>query len=401
MRATTAAAITVMALFASGVAAKPEPASEAWRRIESAARGQKVYFNAWAGDAAINQYIDWAAQEVARRHGVTLVHVKVADISVAVARVLAERGAGRTAGGSVDLLWINGENFASLKSAGRLYGPWAEQVPNADLLDRRDPTLSVDFTVPTGGYELPWGGARFTLFYDAVALRGAAPGDPRALLEWIGAHPGRFTYPQPPDFVGTSFLKQLLLLLAASPERLRTPVANDFDAVTQPLWSWLDRAHPQLWRSGQLFPRSAPEQRRLLGDGEVDWMLSFNPAEADRAIRQGELPESIRGLHFRGGALSNSHFLAIPFNASAREGAMVVANFLLSAEAQARKADDAVWGDPTVLALDRVSAEQRRLFQSASRSPAKPPPHASVLMEPHPSWTPALERAWAKRYGAQ
>lgn len=192
MRATTAA-IAVMALFATGVAAKAEPASEAWRRVESAARGQKVYFNAWAGDAAINQYIDWAAQEVARRHGVTLVHAEVADISVAVARVLAERDAGRTAGGSVDLLWINGENFASLKSAGLLYGPWAEQVPNADLLDRRDPTLSVDFTVPTGGYELPWGGARFTLFYDAVALGGAAPGDPRALLGWIGAHPGRFT----------------------------------------------------------------------------------------------------------------------------------------------------------------------------------------------------------------
>jgi putative thiamine transport system substrate-binding protein len=400
MRATTAAAIAVTALFASGVAAKPE-AAEAWRRIESAARGQKVYFNAWAGDAAINQYIDWAAHEVARRYGVTLVHVKVADVSVAVARILAERDAGRTADGSVDLLWINGENFSSLKSAGLLYGPWAEEVPNADLLDHSDPTLSVDFTIPTGGYELPWGGARFTLFYDAVALRGAAPDDPRALLGWIGAHPGRFTYPQPPDFIGTSFLKQLLLLLAASPERLRTPVADDFDEVTQPLWTWLDQAQPHLWRSGRLFPRSAPEQRRLLGDGEIDWMLSFNPAEAARAIRQGELPESIRGLQFRGGALSNSHFLAIPFNASAREGAMVVANFLLSAQSQARKADDAVWGDPTVLDLDRVSAEQRRLFQSASRSPAKPPPHASVLMEPHPSWTPALERAWAKRYGAQ
>jgi putative thiamine transport system substrate-binding protein len=400
-RATTAAAIAVAALFASGLAAKPDPASEAWRRVESAARGQKVYFNAWAGDAAINQYIDWAAQEVERRHGVTVVHVKVADISAAVARILAERGAGRTVKGSVDLLWINGENFASLKSAGLLYGPWAEEVPNADLLDRSDPTLSVDFTIPTGGYELPWGGARFTLFYDAAAVRGVAPGDPRALLAWIGAHPGRFTYPQPPDFIGTSFLKQLLLLLTASPQRLRTPVAEDFDVVTQPLWTWLDRAHPHLWRSGQLFPRSAPEQRRLLGDGEIDWMLSFNPAEAARAIRQGELPESIRGLQFRAGALSNSHFLAIPFNASAREGALVVANFLISAEAQARKADDAVWGDPTVLDLDRVSAEERRRFRSANRSPAKPLAHAPALMEPHPSWTSALERAWAKRYGAQ
>lgn len=401
-RAAMASAIAVLAAaFAGDLAAQTEPASDAWHRIESTARGQKVYFNAWAGDAAINRYVAWAAKEVERRHGVSIVHVKVADISEAVARILAERAAGRTADGSVDLIWINGENFASLKSAGLLYGPWAKEVPNADLLDHSDPTLSFDFTIPTEGYELPWGGARFTLFYDAVALHGAAPGDPRALLEWIGAHPGRFTYPQPPDFIGTSFLKQLLLLLAASPERLQTPVAEDFDAVTRPLWTWLDRAHPRLWRSGRLFPRSASEQRRLLGDGEIDWTLSFNPAEAARAIRQGELPESVRGVHFHRGALSNSHFLAIPFNASAKEGAMVVANFLISAEAQARKADDAVWGDPTVLALDRLSADERRLFRLANRSPATPPGHAPVLMEPHPSWTPALERAWAKRYGAQ
>lgn len=400
MVAAKAIAIVAVAL-PSASHAQAQTVSDAWQRIEKTARGQTVYFNAWAGDAAINRYVAWAAQQMQRRYGVALVHVRVADTSEAVARILAERAAGRVADGSVDLIWINGENFASLKSAGLLYGPWAEQVPNADLLDRSDPTLTVDFTIPTEGYELPWGGARFTLFYDAAALHGAAPGDPRALLEWIGAHPGRFTYPQPPDFIGTSFLKQLLLLLAVSPERLRTPVAEDFDAVTRPLWTWLDQAHPRLWRSGRLFPRSATEQRRLLGDGEIDWTLSFNPAEAARAIRQGDLPESVRGVHFHGGALSNSHFLAIPFNASAREGAMVVANFLISAEAQARKADDAVWGDPTVLALDRMSADERRLFRSANRSSARPLADAPALMEPHPSWTPALERAWAERYGAQ
>jgi putative thiamine transport system substrate-binding protein len=54
-----------------------------------AARGQTVYFNAWGGAREINDYIAWAGEEVQRRYGVTLVHVKLTDTSEAVARVVA------------------------------------------------------------------------------------------------------------------------------------------------------------------------------------------------------------------------------------------------------------------------------------------------------------------------
>ena len=55
-----------------------------------------------------------------------------------------------------------------------------------------------------------------------------------------------------------------------------------------------------------------------------------------------------------GGTIGNTHFVAIPYNSSAKEGAQVVANFLLSPEAQARKLDPTVWGDPTVLGLSLI-----------------------------------------------
>lgn len=388
----------LLALAAFGQSAGAAQGAANWAEVEKAARGQTVYFNAWAGDSAINRYVAWAGAEVQRRYGVKLVLVKVTDIAETVTRIQAEKAAGRTTGGSVDLMWINGENFASLKAAGLLYGPWVDSLPNARLLDASDPTQRTDFTLPTAGLEMPWGGARFTLFYDSDALKSSPPQDPLSLLAWIRAHPGRFTYPQPPDFIGSSFLKQLLLLLAADPSRLQQPVAADFDAVTRPLWAWLDAAHPLLWRSGRVFPRGLPEQRRLFGDGEVDWLLAFNPSEGARAVRARELPASVRGMHFAQGALGNSHFLGIPFNASATAGARVVANFLLSPEAQARKADPAHWGDPTVLSMTTLRPAERALFDRGANDAAWPSP-VPLLPEPHPSWTPALERAWSVRYG--
>jgi putative thiamine transport system substrate-binding protein len=369
-----------------------------WQRVEAEARGQAVYFNAWGGDAAINRYVAWAAAEVQRRYAVDLVHVKVADIAEAVTRLLAERAAGRERGGSIDLLWLNGENFASLKAAGLLWGPWVQALPHAALIDTTgNPTTTIDMTLPVAGFEMPWGSARFTVFYNSARVVDP-PRTPQALAAWVTQYPGRFTYPQPPAFIGTSFLKQLLLLLVADPLPFAIPPAADAEAITAPLWAWLDAAHPHLWRRGRAFPVSGPAQRRLLADGEVDIALAFNPAEASRAIAAGELPATVRGLHFSGGVLANSHFIAIPLNARAKAGAMVTGNFLLSPEAQARKADERYWGDPTVLDRGRLGPADAARFAALSPGPATPEYPARLLPEPHPEWVGWLERAWARRY---
>ena len=78
---------------------------------------------------------------------------------------------------------------------------------------------------------------------------------------------------------------------------------------------------------------------RLLGDGEVTIAFAFNPAEFSNAISQQILPDTVRSYIHEQGTLANIHFVAIPFNASAPEGAMLVADFLLSFDAQLRKAN--------------------------------------------------------------
>ena len=101
---------------------------------------------------------------------------------------------------------------------------------------------------------------------------------------------------------------------------------------------------------------------------------------------------------FAQGTVGNTHFVAIPYNAPARAGAMVVANFLLSPAAQARKADIAQWGDPTVLDLAKLTAAERALFNAAPR-PGQVQQTAPALPEPHASWVEPLEKAWTRRYG--
>ena len=216
-----------------------------WDDTLAQARGQTVYWHAWGGDPQINAYIEWVGDQVQERHGVDVVHVKLTDTAEAVARVVAEKTAGKTEGGAVDLIWINGENFASMKEQDLLSGPFVQDLPNFRHVDTAGkPTTLVDFTVPTGGLEAPWGMAQFVFLYDTAAV-DAPPRSMPALLEWIKAHPGRFTYPAPPDFIGSTFLKHVVAELTDRPEALQSPVDQaDFAAVTAPLWAWLEEARP-------------------------------------------------------------------------------------------------------------------------------------------------------------
>ena len=376
-----------------------------WSAVEEAAQGQTVFFNAWGGSEAINDYIEWASGRLEEEYGVTLTHVKLGDTAEAVSRVVAEKAAGREEGGSVDLIWINGENFASMKEQDLILAPdWTTKLPNWSLVDTEgQPTILTDFTIPTEGLESPWGGAKLVFFHDSAVEQDFLPDNASDLLDWAKDNPGRFSYPAPPDFIGSSFLKQLLIELTDDRAKLLEPVdpatvANDL----QPLFDYLDELHPVLWRQARAFPENYPDMRQKLADGELDIIFAFNPGEASAAINAGELPDTVRSFTFSGGTLGNTHFLTVPFNANAKAGALVAANFLLSPEAQARKQDPQYWGDPTVLNVDALPEADRALFDAIDLGEATLAPDelGPRLDEPHPSWMRAVEEAWTARYGA-
>jgi len=391
-----------LALLLWSAAAVAEPDLSDWEAVAAEAEGQRVYWHAWGGDPRINDYIEWVGRETERRFGVSVVQVKLSDTAEAVSRVLAERSAGRDEGGSVDLIWINGENFAAMKRNELLFGPWAEQLPNWPLVDvEGKPAVVSDFTVSTDGLESPWGMAQVVFYYDTARLADP-PRDADALLDWAVSSPGRFTYPQPPNFLGTTFLKQVLYGLVEEPALLLRPVEEaDYEGLTVPLWEWLEALTPHLWRSGRVYPQNGPRQRQMMADGEIDLAISFSPGEASAAIANFELPETVRSYVFDGGTIGNASFVAIPYNAAHKAGALVVADFLLSPEAQARKQDPEVWGSQTVLDVARLPPEERARFEALELGIATLGPEelGPTLPEPHPSWMVRIEEDWIRRYG--
>jgi putative thiamine transport system substrate-binding protein len=396
------AAALVSAALSLPALAQPDPAD--WPAVLAEAQGQTVYWHAWGGDPRINDFIAWVGELAQDRYGVTVEQVKLASTADAVARVRAERQAGQDQGGAVDLIWINGENFAAMKDEGLLFGPFAESLPNWGLVDvAGKPATRMDFTEPTLGMESPWAMAQLVFEYDSARL----PDPPRsaaALLDWARANPGRFTYPQPPDYLGVTFLKQVLYGVTPDPAILQLPVDEArYDQATAPLWAWLDAITPHLWRQGQAYPASEPALGQLLADGEVDIAFAFNPGRASAAIAAGELADTVRTHVWDGGTIGNASFVAIPYNASHAAGAMVLANLLLEPEVQARAQDPAVLGFQTVLNVQALPAPDRARFEALRLGPATLPPAelGPALLEPHASWMVRIGEDWQRRYGVR
>ena len=375
------------------------PAPSLWDEVLRRAAGQEVNFHAWAGDARTNAFIAWAARRVEALHGVTLRHIRLRDTAEAVARVVAERAAGQARYGAVDLVWINGPNFLAMKQQGLLRRITGE-LPNFILVDTAGkPATVTDFTIPVEGLAAPWRMAQVVFIHDSARL----PDPPRSMLamaDWAAARPGRLTHPNARNFLGATFLKQALYETVPDPAALARPVAErSFTLLTAPLWEWYGTLRPHLWRQGRTFPESGPAQRNLLNDGEIDLMISFNPAEAAAAIADGLLPATVRSYVLARGGIGNCSFVGIPFNAAQPEAALVVANFLLSPEAQAEAQDPRQLGTPTVLDLSRLSPEDRRRFEELPRLPGMLT-NAELgvpLAEPHPSWMTRLTAEWERR----
>lgn len=366
--AATALLATACAAPASTSTSAPE---RSWDTIVSAAEGQTVDLWMWGGDESGNAYVDDVLAPAAAELGVTLRRVPVADTKDALRRMLAEKSAGETSG-DVDLVWVNGDNFATGHQADAWLCGWSDDLPNMQYVADDDPLVTEDFGTAVDGCEAPWHKAQFTFVYDSARVPDPPTSFPE-LLAWVGANPGRFTYPAPPDFTGSVFLRQALYAVSGGADEV--PATFDqgaFDDLSPTLWSELRDLEPALWRAGRTYPRDSAALDRLYADGEVDMTMTYGPATLTRLVHDGTFPATTRVLTLEEGTVGNASFLGLPATAGDQEGAMVVANLALSPQQQAAKADPRAWGQFTVLDTDLLDPSDRVLFDRLPQSDVVP-----------------------------
>ncbi|ACN13158.1 uncharacterized ABC-type transport system, periplasmic component [Desulforapulum autotrophicum HRM2] len=324
------------------------------------ARGTQVNFYMWGGSATINAWIDdYVAKQVKEQFDIVLKRVPM-DAEVFVNKLLTEKQAGKSKG-TIDLVWINGENFKNARQADLLYGPIADRLPNFKAyIDPK--SVEFDFGFPVENYEVPYGKAQFVFVFDSAKME--RPFDSTASLEeWVIGHPGRFTYAQPPDFTGSAFLRQIFYATTGGYEQYMHGFDEDLYLEKSPLvWTYLNRIKPYLWQQGTSYPKGSTALELLFQRGEVDINMSYYQAHAANKIMEGKYPSTVRTFVMDHNSIYNNHFTAIPFNTPNINGAMVVANFLISPEAQLSKNTPANWGDFTVLDMEKLPTEARQNF---------------------------------------
>lgn len=386
----------VALLVAAGCSRSPsplpaDPLAMEWPAIEQAARGQTLRFVMWTGDPAINRYIgDFIKPRLKARYDLDLAVVPgQADIPN---QVLAEIEAGSKVS-SMDLVWINGETFHKLRQMKALFGPFTAKLPNNSYVDWANPIIARDFQQPVEGFEAPWGTTQLLLIADSARVPDP-PRTPDALARWIHAHPGRFTFDS--TFTGLSFLKSLMYAYADSPEVLAGPFDGVvYQGLKTQVFDWVRGVRPDLWRSGQTFPKEVAQLHQLFANGEVDFTMSFNDGEVDNKVAIGLFPDTARAYPLTTGMLANAHYLGIIARSSQKAAAMVVINELISPEAQLEKLKPEVWGDGTVLDVARLPEPWSSRFAQIPGRKRAPPRSALrevARQEPSPELMIRLEQ---------
>ncbi|NGP88814.1 ABC transporter substrate-binding protein [Aliifodinibius halophilus] len=347
---------------------QPDLSTLGWEQIQHRAEGQTVNMMMWQGDPNINAYMqNYVVPKVKELYNVDL-EIASGQGNTIVSILMSELEAGKEEG-ELDLVWINGETFYQLRQINGLYGPFVSQLPNAKYIDFDNPFIKYDFQQPINGYEVPWGNVQFMMIYDSAQVQNP-PKTKEQLARYVRSHPGTFTIAN--DFSGMTFLKSLLIGIAGPGTLDGSFDQEKYQKYSTQLWEYINNIKSDFWKNGETFPSSVSAMHQLFVNGELHFTMSNNDAEVDNKISEGFFPESARAYLLDNGTIQNSHYLGIPVNSSQKAGAMVVSNFMISPEAQYRKARPDVWGDGTVLDVQKLPEKIASKFSTLPKESHAP-----------------------------
>ena len=355
-----------------------------------------VNFYMWGGSHHINNFIDEkVSKSVMEKEGITLKRVPVTDIKESINKLIIEKNAGRK-NGSIDLIWVNGENFKLLKDSKVITENISSQLKNVALL--KDSAQVKDFGEPILGLEIPWGEAQFNF----ISRTNDIPfKDSETLMQYIKSNPGRFTYPAVTDFTGSAFVRNMAIDILGY-ENVEKMTTKELEESLGKVWSYFKEMKPYLWRQGETYPESEGRLDTLLSSGEVDVAMGYTINKVSLKVKTGEFPETAKSFLLDKGTLFNNHYLAIPDNSPNKKAALALIDYLISPEGQLLKQNPENWGDLTVIDLDKLDNKVKAEFNKIMEDPKVP--EMSELKnkrvgELSPEKTKIIDRGWIENIG--
>lgn len=363
--------------------------SDNYEEILENAKQTTVNFYGYGGDEVMNKWFDtYVIPQMKEKYDINVKRVGM-NIDDIINKLLSEKQAGVN-DGVIDVVWINGENFKTAKENNLLFGPFTQKLPNFNnYIDTNSETINNDFSTPVDNLEAPWGKSEFVLIKNSKKVTQDIY-DTQTLKEFIMKNPGKFTYPALPDFEGSAFVRNVIYDIVGY-ENLKDLPEDEkvVKEAIQPAIDYLNEIKPYLWNKGQTYPSTIGQLNNMYSDGEVYFSMTYAPNTVKGKIDNNEYSKDTQIVSFEKGNLSNVHFLAIPQNASNKQGAMVLIDFLLGIDAQASKTDTNNWGDMTVLDMNKVPEEEKSKFSETVEV-------GNTLPELNAKLVPIIEKIWTE-----
>lgn len=337
-----------------------------WDKVLNKSKGSTVNFYGWGGSELVNSWIDTKLTPYVKQHyDINLNRVPM-NIDEILSLLNSEK-TNKVENGAVDLIWINGENFASAKENGLLFGPFTDYLPNFNkYIDKNDDEIKYDFATSIDGYESPYSKAQLVMIYDSEKITNP-PVSADALLDYVKQNKYRFTYEALPGFTGSAFVRNLLYEKVGY-EKLskldKNITKNELKSIIEPGLEYMRELNKYLWQEGKTFPNTNEIVDSMFMDGTIDFSMSYDPYHVSSMIENGQYKNTVKSFVFDNGTIGNTNYVAIGFNSSNKEGAMCVADAILSVDMQSSKMSPKIWGTIPVLDNDKLTNEEKNIFDN-------------------------------------
>lgn len=362
-----------------------------------AAEGTTVTFYGWGGDEKLNDWLDNEFAPVMKeKYDITMERVPM-DIDQVLSQLSGEIEGGEE-DGSIDMIWINGENFQSARENNMLYGPFTNKLPNFnDYVDAESEDVTLDFAYPVEGYEAPYGKAQVVMIAD-TAVTPDVPKSAEALEEFVKKYPGKVTYPALPDFTGSAFVRNIIYEICGYEQFLDMEADKEtVREAVEPAMEYLRGLNPYLWNEGKTFPDSSTTLDNMFADGEVVLNMTYDAYATALNIESGTYTDTTETFQFDKGTIGNTNFMAVAANSGNKAGAMVAINEMLSPEIQADRYEQL--RVIPVLDNSKLSGEQKAAFDAVDLGEGVIPQDELLskrLPEMPAELVPIIEEIWTE-----